>query len=178
MPTRTFHRAKSAGLIALIAWFALSGTAAWACSCLRLPDGGVPEAPDDVVFTGTVESIEEVSLDAGSFPERYRKVCLSVERTEKGAPGARLCLATGLGLEDCGFPFAAGSRYLVQAHATKDHGDVGWTTSICDRTEDVGTRGLHFGPERRGGLVVIFVAGLLLLLALGFAWRRRARSRR
>jgi len=63
----------------------------------------------------------------------------SVEETFSGTPTKEAEVATGLGADDCGYPFVKGASYLVYAY--RDEKDDRLYTSSCTRTKRVANAG-------------------------------------
>ena len=114
---------------------ALACSRASACGCSR---AGTPcRALEGVaaVFVGTVTSVSEGARGRkpdGELDFTPRLVRLSVEQSFLGAPGAEAEIGTGLGDDDCGYPFMKGFRYLVYAYKGEKDGRL--YTSACTRT--------------------------------------------
>jgi hypothetical protein len=106
---------------------------ALACSCIS--NGGPPcqaVFATDVIFAGTVRSIESFELVGGEFPITRKRVTFGViERYRNVAEVGTLDVSTGAGGGDCGVGFTVGERYLVYA-SRRESGEL--TVSICSRT--------------------------------------------
>lgn len=128
------HRRRALlGLSLLVV--ALSGARAAACSCEKPGPPCVEFGRASAVFVGTVASVREgerKQKPGGEVEFTPRAVKFSVERTFLGVEGAEVEVLTGLGPEDCGYPFTKGVSYLVYAY----RGEKGERlyTSACTRT--------------------------------------------
>jgi hypothetical protein len=137
----------------VLAFSSLAGPSL-ACSCERSPDGGVRAPTAAQVFVGRVLSMQRVSVTddavasqtlatnrlSTSVLNAYMRVCFAIERVEKGLPMSSVCVGTGFGGGDCGFPFVVGERYRVFAHrnAHETSWELGLETGICDETRPLG----------------------------------------
>src|SRR5262249_32372849 len=122
-----------AALVATI----LSPSIGAACSCERSSDGGIKSPRPDRGFVGRVKDLRrvhsEVTPSYESDSGTFFKVCFVVEQMITGAQMDFVCVRTGVGGGDCGYPFELGRRYKVFAHL--DQGSLlGLKTGICDET--------------------------------------------
>lgn len=105
---------------------------ALACSC-----GGTPGPPcqaawtADVVFAGTVRSVERIDHETLGAPYGSMLVKFEVDRGFLKAVPGPLEIVTGMGGGDCGYRFTTGGRYLVYASKTPSSRLY---TGICSRT--------------------------------------------
>ena len=113
--------------------------AAWACDCTPLkPLSAAVRTEAPIIFEGQVVEILDRSLhitritpsdSTGETRPLGREVIFQVTRAWAGAASRRISLF--MDDTDCAFPFEAGHRYVVFAHAgTKGHP----VTSVCTRT--------------------------------------------
>ncbi|HXW06711.1 MAG TPA: hypothetical protein VD833_15855 [Vicinamibacterales bacterium] len=121
-------------LLAAASLLGLLADDARACSCPRSGPPCQATWSADVVFLGTVRSIEEVPHE--TLGSRYTELLVSfdVDRGIVNATTGRLDVVTGRGGGSCGYAFKAGRRYLV--YAWKGPGG-GLSTGICSRTRPV-----------------------------------------
>lgn len=104
---------------------------ALACSCMRSGPPCQAAWTADVVFAGTVRSMEEIDNNAYGTPYRSVLVRFDVERGFVNAVPGPVEIVTGTGGGDCGYSFATGGRYLVYAWKTPSSR---LSTGICSRT--------------------------------------------
>lgn len=113
--------------------------AAWACDCAPLkPLSAAIRTEAPIIFEGQVVEILDRSLhitritpsdSTGETRPLGREVIFQVTRSWAGVTSRRISLF--MDDSDCAFPFEAGHRYVVFAHAgTKGHP----VTSVCMRT--------------------------------------------
>ncbi len=107
-----------------------------ACSCM--PSGPPCQGyfQSDVVFVGTVRSIEvrKARLEGIESLVDRRFARFSIDGASGGLQGPETVVVTGTGGGDCGYDFKVGERYVVYAYRGKD-GSLG--TGICSRTRPV-----------------------------------------
>jgi len=113
----------AAGLGATIAWLALPGSPALACTCERL---SVPTQVSgaDAVFAARVVRV----TPAGDHTD----VAVRVVRVYKGSPPAEVDVRTPSSQAACGIQFALEDEYLVFARAD----GTSYLTSLCTGTTD------------------------------------------
>lgn len=108
------------------------------CGSGRSPKEALARA--DAVFTGRVESIEVIPDDQAERKYRWArtKVTFRLMQSWKGAPALHIDVYTGLGSNDCGYPFVRGSNYLVYADRMMGEGvsTTKLSTTLCDRTRE------------------------------------------
>lgn len=113
----------AAGLVSLIAWLALPGSPAHACTCDVVPVSQ-QLAGADAVFKGEVLSV--TPADAEHVAE------LRVLLVYKGDVDPVVDVRAASTPDACGLQFARRSEYLVFARGASD----GYTTSLCAGTTD------------------------------------------
>jgi hypothetical protein len=123
-------------LRALVVLAALAQTAdeALACSCAMSGPPCQAAWTADVVFSGTVRSVEQIDRDASGQPYRSVLVKFDVERAFVNAVPGPVEVVTGAGGGDCGYAFVSGRRYVVYAWKTES---TQLTTGICSRTRPI-----------------------------------------
>lgn len=104
---------------------------ALACSCMLSGPPCQAAWTADVVFTGTVRSMEQIDHNASGTPYRSVLVRFDVERGFVNVVPGPVEIVTGTGGGDCGYSFATGGRYLVYAWKTPSSR---LSTGICSRT--------------------------------------------
>jgi hypothetical protein len=105
---------------------------AFACGCATSPP--CQAARDaDVVFVGTVRSIDMAARDIGGNPRQSIVVKLNVEQGFVGASAGTATITMDLG-SSCSNSFKTGEKYLVYARMG---GDSQLTTNNCSRTRPV-----------------------------------------
>lgn len=123
--------------VSVLIAFSYPGRAS-ACGCEK------PEPPckafgaASVVFIGTVKDVREGDRKQkpdGEIDFTPRRVKFSVEENFSGTPTKEAEVETGLGANDCGYPFVKGASYLVYAY--RDEKDDRLYTSSCTRTRRV-----------------------------------------
>ena len=124
------------GVVVLISLFCAGR--AFACTCVKPgpPCKALGEA--SVVFSGTVKGVTEGARKQkpnGEVDFSPRLFKFSVEEIFSGNPTRVTEVATGLGTDDCGYPFVTGASYLVYAY--RDAKDDRLYTSSCTRTKRV-----------------------------------------
>jgi hypothetical protein len=139
--------------VAGAASFVLMADPASACSCVASGPPCQAAWSADVVFTGTVKSIEPIEDTDRPPAFRSVRVTFSVEQGFIGAISPVVEVTTGAGGGDCGYRFVAGRRYIVYANRQETGGLV---TGTCNRTrpiEDAGedVRYLTSNPAAAGG---------------------------
>jgi hypothetical protein len=106
------------------------------CGCEKPSSPCKAYGEASVVFNGTVKGFTEGARKRktnGDVDFESRLFKFSVEETFSGAPTKELEVATGLSLDDCGYPFVKGASYLVYAY--RDERDGRLYTSSCTRTK-------------------------------------------
>lgn len=124
------------GVTVLISLFYLES--ALACSCKKPGPPCKEFGEASVVFSGTVKGVTEGARRQkpnGEVDFSPRLFKFSVEETFSGVPTKETEVATGLGADDCGYPFVIGASYLVYAY--RDEKDDRLYTSYCTRTKRV-----------------------------------------
>jgi hypothetical protein len=99
-----------------------------------------------VVFTGTVESIDEVKIkESGWFNYSIMKeVVLVVDHNFKGMSGERIRVTTRMDSPACGYPFLKDIRYAVFAFP----GESGLHVTSCSPTIHTEKREEYYESER------------------------------
>jgi hypothetical protein len=113
----------AAGLGAVIAWLALPGSPALACSCAAVPLR-TQVSGADAVFAARVVA---VAYDGDQLDVRAR-----VERVYKGSPPSEVEVRTGSSSAACGLQFSREAEYLMFARSSGG----AYTTSLCAGTTD------------------------------------------
>jgi hypothetical protein len=127
-------------------WMALGGRMVLACSCASL--GPVPcgrFSPTDVVFVGTVESIENPPPDFDQAAESkvdmrtvdqsgYSRYHFRIDEKISGTHSPEVDVFSGRGGGDCSYHFRKGEQYLVFPYKSDD--GKFWAT-ICSETRSV-----------------------------------------
>jgi carboxypeptidase family protein len=142
------------GLIVLVAFLYSQRSLACGCEKAGAPCKAFGEA--SVVFIGTVKGVTEgvrKQKPDGEVDFTPRLFTFSVEESFSGTPTKKTEVATGLGTDDCGYPFMNGASYLVYAY--RDEKDNRLYTSSCTRTKRMANasedlqylRGLASGPR-------------------------------
>ena len=124
------------GVIVLIAFLYSERTLACGCQKPEQVCKALGEA--SLVFIGTVKGVTEGTRKQkpdGEVDFTPRLFKFSVEENFSGAPTKEAEVATGLGTDDCGYPFVKGASYLVYAY--RDEKDNRLHTSSCTRTKRV-----------------------------------------
>lgn len=124
------------GVSVLIA-FLYSGLAL-ACGCEKPGPPCQAFGEASVVFIGTVKGLTEGARKQkpdGEVDFTPRLFKFSVEESFSGTPTKEAEVATGLGVDNCGYPFVNGASYLVYAYRDKE--DNRLYTSSCTRTKRV-----------------------------------------
>jgi Carboxypeptidase regulatory-like domain len=129
--TSSRARAVAAAVVLLVA--PLAGKA-HACSCVMSGPPCQAAWTADVVFSGTVRSIERVEDGPVEPTFHSLRVTFSVDRGYINGPQGAVEVTTGSGGGDCGYRFAPGKRYLVYAWKRPPSG---LTTGICSRTRPI-----------------------------------------
>ncbi len=105
------------------------------CSCGWIGSACEAASEADVVFAGTVLSVETLEADAtGRQPYQSILVKFQIEQGFINAAPGPIEIGTGMGGGDCGYAFKAGSRYVV--YATKRF-SARLYTGICSRTRSL-----------------------------------------
>ena len=103
---------------------------AWGCSCAIGPTFAEAFQGSDAIFLGDVIAVESAAPDSpGMVWVEFR-----VEQSWKGEPLATTRLLTSESSASCGFPFAAGNRYLVYAFRGEWGPGLELWTHMCWRT--------------------------------------------
>lgn len=129
---------------------------AFACSCEKSGPPCKAFGEASAVFIGTVKGVREGARKQkpdGEVDFTPRLFTFSVEEAFSGITAAEAEIATGLGDDDCGYPFVKGASYLVYAY--RDERDDRLYTSACTRTNRVASatadlqylRGLASAPR-------------------------------
>lgn len=131
---------KSKIVVLSVAWLAVSAKVVLACSCARL--GPVPcgkFSPTNVVFVGTVESIENPPPDFKHRAESgvidqggHSRYHFRIDEKFSDTPATEIDVFSGRGGGDCSYHFRQGEQYLVFPYESKD-GKL-WAT-ICSDTQ-------------------------------------------
>ncbi|HEV2883413.1 MAG TPA: carboxypeptidase regulatory-like domain-containing protein [Pyrinomonadaceae bacterium] len=128
------------GASVLIA-FLYSGRA-FACGCEKPGPPCKAFGEASVVFIGTVKDVTEGARKQkpdGEVDFTPRRFKFSVEENFSGIATKEAEVGTGLGADDCGYPFVKGASYLVYAY--RDEKDDRLHTSSCTRTKRVANAG-------------------------------------
>ena len=124
------------GVIVLIAL--LYSQRSLACGCQKPEQACKAFGEASVVFIGTVKGVtvgtrkQKADGEVDFTPRLFK---FSVEENFSGTPTKEAEVATGLGADDCGYPFMKGASYLVYAY--RDEKDNRLYTSSCTRTKRV-----------------------------------------
>jgi hypothetical protein len=106
---------------------------AFACSCMMSGPPCQATWTADVVFAGSVVSIEPFDHETLGAPYQSQLVKFNVERGFVHAAAGPIEIVTGMGGGDCGYRFKTGGKYLVYASKTGS----GLSASICSRTRPI-----------------------------------------
>ena len=142
------------GVIVLIAF--LYSERSLACGCQKPEQACKAFGEASLVFIGTVKGVTEgvrKQKPDGEVDFTPRLFTFSVEESFSGTPTKKAEVATGLGADDCGYPFVNGASYLVYAY--RNEKDNRLYTSSCTRTKRVASasedlqylRGLGSAPR-------------------------------
>lgn len=115
---------------------------AFACGCEKPGPPCKAFGEASVVFIGTVKGVTEGTRKQkpdGEVDFTPRRFKFSVEENFSGTPTKEAEVETGLGADDCGYPFVNGASYLVYAY--RDEKDDRLYTSSCTRTRRVANAG-------------------------------------
>lgn len=129
-----------------------TGIAVFACSCIGEESVKTAFGKYDVIFTGKVLNIENMSVQDNKdlvpdnrksrvFTFHFQKVTLEVMELYKGKIKKEIVeITTGEGGGDCGFPFQLGQTYLIYSYVQNTYFEQGEKvlnylyTNICTRT--------------------------------------------
>jgi carboxypeptidase family protein len=112
------------------------GVSASACSCEKVGSPCRALEGASAVFVGTVTAIKEgvrKQKPDGEVDFTPRLITFSVEQRILGDVNEEAEVATGLNLNDCGFPFVRRTSYLVYAYSGEK--DERLYTNSCTRTK-------------------------------------------
>ena len=112
-------------LTLIIAAQAFMPTRLVSCSCLPPPAPQQALRDVDVVFSGTVVSIDSAGLQ--------KAVLFDVTEVWKGVSGSQVVVHTPNDSAACGIEFGVGTSYLVYARTV----DGELSTGLCDRTAEL-----------------------------------------
>jgi hypothetical protein len=115
---------------------------AFGCGCEKPGPPCKAFGEASVVFIGTVKGSTEGARKQkpdGEVDFTPRRFKFSVEENFSGTPTKEAEVETGLGADDCGYPFVNGASYLVYAY--RDEKDDRLYTSSCTRTRRVANAG-------------------------------------
>lgn len=102
--------------------------AANACTCVYDPNPKFPT--DDLIFLGTVTSMQLGAYPDSPYPGRYFTVRFSITEGLKGTQRSEVEVLTPEQSSTCGYPFQTGFSYLVFAHQEEGR----FFTSHCSAT--------------------------------------------
>jgi hypothetical protein len=129
-----------------------TGIAVFACSCIGEESVKTAFRKYDVIVTGKVLNIENMSVQDNKdlYPDNrksrvfnfhFKKVTLEVMELYKGKIKKEIIeITTGQGRGDCGFPFQLGETYLIYSSFENTYFEQGEKvpnylyTNICTRT--------------------------------------------
>jgi len=147
----------------------VSGSSAFACSCLHssgCPGLGGPAYP---VFIGTVIRVTDLAPTGNFSFLNSRKVRIRVDESFGGLPpdASEIDVLTGIGGGDCGIPFKPGETYLVQASVSDDGVP---RAGICSATRRIDMAGMAIRILRgqRDGQSLPSLAGQIAQLDRNF----------
>jgi hypothetical protein len=121
-------------VLSMIVVTAATESESFACICMSSGPPCQAAWASDVVFTGTVLSIEAVEIKTWETVYPSKLVTFSIDRGFINSPSGSAEVMTGAGGGDCGYRFTPGGTYLVYARKGESSR---LSTSICSRTRPI-----------------------------------------